>query len=214
MKGAIFDMDGTLFDTESIWQKYWNEAAIKRGIELPEDFKYEICGSTGDNMYNIIRKYYHTDDPYSIYDETFNNYEKEIITHIEMKEGVLEILNYLKDKGYKLAIASSSRSERIENNITKANIKDYFDTYVGGEEVEYGKPHPDIFLKASSKLGLDPKDCYVFEDAYNGVNAAHSTGCKVIMVPDLMEPNKEIKSKCTVYKSLLDVIKDMGTKDI
>ena len=212
MKGAIFDMDGTLFDTEAIWQKYWNEAAHKRGIILPEDFKYEICGSTGDNMYNILRKYYQTDDPYSIYDETFNSYEKEINTHIEMKEGVLEILNYLKDKGYELAIASSSRSERVENNINKANIKDYFDTYVGGEEVEYGKPHPDIFLKASEKLGLDPEECYVFEDAYNGVNAAYSAGCKVIMVPDLMEPNEEIKSKCTVYKSLLDVIKDMETK--
>ena len=209
MKGAIFDMDGLLFDTEAIWQKYWREAANKRGKELPESFKYEICGSTGENMYNILRKYYQTDDPYSIYDETFNKYEEEINTHIEIKEGVIEILEYLKEHGYKIAIASSSRSQRVENNITKANIKDYFDTYVGGEEVEYGKPHPDIFLKAARKLGVEPGECYVFEDAYNGVNAAYSAGCKVIMVPDLMEPDDDIRSKCAVYKSLLEVINDI-----
>ena len=209
MKGAIFDMDGLLFDTETIWHKYWTLAATDRDIELPESFKYEICGSNGEDMYNKIRKYYKTDDPYSLYDETHNNYENELKQHIEMKKGVIEILEYLKAHDYKIAIASSSDRERIISNITRTNIKDYFDELVGHEDVTLSKPNPEVFLKAANYLGFKPEECYVFEDAYNGIVAAYEAGCKAIMIPDIMAPNEEMKSKCTVYNSLLDVIKDI-----
>ena len=209
MKGAIFDMDGLLFDTETVWHKYWNLAAETRGIKLPEAFKYEICGSNGEDMYNKIRKFYQTDDPYSIYEETYSSYEKEISTHVELKEGVKEILEYLKEHNYKIAIASSSNKERIISNISRAGIDKYFDALIGHEDVTLSKPNPEVFLKASEALGLAPKECYVFEDAYNGILAAYGAGCKTIMIPDIMQPNEELKEKSTIYNSLLDVIKDI-----
>ncbi len=209
MKGAIFDMDGLLFDTEAVWQKYWKLAAKKRGIELPESFKYDICGTSGEDLYNVIRKYYQTDNPYLIYDETFISYEEELNNNVIIKKGVIEILEAFKNKGYKIAIASSSKKERILKNLNKTNTYEYFDALVSGEEVPIGKPNPEIFLKAANRLGLEPQECYVFEDAYNGVRASYEAGCKTIMIPDLMEPNEEIISKCKIYKSLLDFIEDI-----
>lgn len=209
MKGAIFDMDGLMFDTEAIWQKNWNALAKERGFELPDNFKYEICGSNGEKMYGILRKYFVNDDPKELYEECLSRLESDLEIDVPVKEGIKEILDYFKDNNYKIAVASSAKSIRINKNLEKTGLTDYFDAIIGGGDLSIGKPNPEIFIKAAEKIGLETKECYVFEDAYNGVMAGYNAGCKTIMIPDLMEPNEEIKKMCTVYPSLLTALEEI-----
>ncbi len=210
LKGAIFDHDGLMFDTEKVWQANWKLVADEMGITLPEEFKKEICGSSGQHMLDVIQKYYHVEDGTSIRNRVRQGVFDDEAKHIDMKEGLLDILEMFKRHDVKMAVASSSQKEMIVRNLKNANVEDYFEVVVSGQEVEHGKPSPDIFLLAAERLGLDAKDCYVFEDAYNGVQAGVASSAKTIMIPDLVQPNEEIRSMvadvCTTLKEAADKI--------
>ncbi len=210
LKGAIFDHDGLMFDTEKVWQANWKLVADEMGITLPEEFKKEICGSSGQHMLDVIQKYYHVEDGTSIRNRVRQGVFDDEAKHIDMKEGLLDILEMFKKHGVKMAVASSSQKEMIVRNLKNANVEDYFEVVVSGQEVEHGKPSPDIFLLAAERLGLDAKDCFVFEDAYNGVQAGVASSAKTIMIPDLVQPNEEIRSMvadvCTTLKEAADKI--------
>ena len=195
LKGAIFDHDGLMFDTEKIWQKIWNLVAREMGITLPDEFKKEICGSNGQHTLDVIQKYYHVEDGREIRDRVIESVaHDEIENPIEMKEGLLDILEMFQKHGVKMAVASSSPKEMILMNLKRSHLEKYFEVVVSGKDVKHGKPAPDIFLLAAEKLGIDPRECYVFEDAYNGVQAGVSAGAQTIMVPDLLQPNNEIRN--------------------
>ncbi len=194
LKGAIFDHDGLMFDTEKVWQANWKMVADEMNITLPEEFKKEICGSSGQHMLDVIQKYYHVEDGTSIRDRVRQGVFDDEAKHIDMKEGLLDILEMFKKHGVKMAVASSSQKEMIVRNLKNANVEDYFEVVVSGQEVEHGKPAPDIFLLAAERLELDATDCYVFEDAYNGVQAGVASKAKTIMIPDLVQPTDEIRS--------------------
>lgn len=210
LKGAIFDHDGLMFDTEKVWQANWKLVADEMDITLPEEFKKEICGSSGQHMLDVIQKYYHVEDGTSIRDRVRQGVFDDEAKHLDMKEGLLDILEMFKRHGIKMAVASSSQKEMIVRNLRNANVEDYFEVVVSGQEVEHGKPAPDIFLLAAERLGLDAKDCYVFEDAYNGVQAGAASKAKTIMIPDLVQPTEEIRSMvadvCTTLKEASDKI--------
>ena len=121
-------------------------------------------------------------------------------------------LEYLKQHAVRMAVASSAPMELIKSNLRLAGIADYFDAVVSGEQVEHGKPFPDIFLLAAQKLNLQAQDCYVFEDGINGVRAGIQAGCSTIMVPDLVPPTKELYEQCTgIYPSLHAVLHALQT---
>ncbi len=210
LKGAIFDHDGLMFDTEKVWQANWKLVADEMNITLPEEFKKEICGSSGQHMLDVIQKYYHVEDGTSIRDRVRQGVFDDEAKHLDMKEGLLDILEMFKKHDVKMAVASSSQKEMIVRNLRNANVEDYFEVVVSGQEVEHGKPAPDIFLLAAERLGLDAKDCYVFEDAYNGVQAGVASKAKTIMIPDLVQPTEEIRNMvadvCTTLKEASDKI--------
>ncbi len=215
LKGAIFDHDGLMFDTEKIWQANWKQVADEMGIVLPEEFKRDICGSSGQHMLDVIQKYYGVEDGTSIRDRVRQGVFDDEAKHIDMKEGLMDILEMFKKNGVKMAVASSSQKEMIVRNLKNANVEDYFEVVVSGQEVEHGKPAPDIFLLAAERLGLDPKDCYVFEDAFNGVKAGVASGAKTIMVPDLLQPTEEIRQEVTaVCKTLKEAAEQIETNVI
>ncbi len=127
---------------------------------------------------------------------------------VPLKEGTIEILEFLKADNAKVAIASSSRKQMIENHLSRHNMIGYFDEIVGGDMVEHSKPSPDIYLKACQVLGFDPSDCYAVEDSYNGLRAAYSAGLKPVMVPDMQPYNEEIaKIVFKKFDSLTDLRK-------
>lgn len=126
---------------------------------------------------------------------------------IDLKRGAKELLTYLKEKNYNIAIASSSTEERALNILKQHNIKEYFDKLVFGYEVEKGKPSPDIFLKACEKLGEIPQNCLVLEDSEMGILSAYSANIPVICIPDMKIPKKEFLDKTvSVLNSLDEVI--------
>ena len=112
---------------------------------------------------------------------------------ISPKPGLYELLSYLKDKGYRLAVASSTMREKVEKHLLEADVRQYFDVVIGGDMVERSKPEPDIYLRAASELGVSPDECYALEDSRNGLHSAHNAGCHVIHVPDLWQPDDEVK---------------------
>ncbi|MBR3349885.1 MAG: HAD family phosphatase [Solobacterium sp.] len=205
LKGAIFDMDGLMFDTEQIWQKNWNKTAAEMGISLPEEFKFNICGTSGKLMNSVIEKYYGVEDGAPIAAKVKQMVHDDLIDFTPEKPGIHEILEFFKEKGVRMAVASSSSEEVIRRNLKNTNTEDYIEAIVSGVGMTNGKPAPDIFLKAADMLGIDPKECYVFEDAFNGVTAGYNADCRTIMIPDMSQPTEEIRAMATggVYENLL-----------
>lgn len=192
--GAIFDMDGLLFDTEKVYQKIWFELARERGLELDSVFTRRISGTSGDVALRTISEFYHTDDPRSIQKACGERMYEAMQKDVPLKPGVFEILRYLRSQGVRTVVASGSSTEQIENNLRVAGMSVLFDAIVGGTELKYGKPAPNIFLYAAEKIQCDSHDCFVFEDSPNGIRAAQAAACHPVMVPDMTQPTEEIRA--------------------
>lgn len=204
-KGAIFDMDGLLFDTERLYRDSWVILAKEFGQVPDPAFPSAVCGSSGDLMLEFIRKYYPEIDAVAFREACIDRVHKCLKESVPEKPGIREILSYLKENGVKIAVASSSAMETIKSNLERTGILAYFDVMISGQNIKRGKPYPDIFELAAEKLGLKPEDCYVFEDGSNGIHAGAAAGCATVMIPDLTEPNEELRNLTTgVYDSLLE----------
>lgn len=210
-QGAIFDQDGLIFDTEKLYSLSWYEAGEEFGVFVPEEFTHAVSGSSGPGMMSIIRHYI----PAIPTPEEFWQRCKTICIekqnqNLPEKPGLHEILRFFKENGVKMAVASSSPKFQVEKNLVRAGVREYFDAVVSGEEVLHGKPAPDIFLLAAEKIGIDPKDCYVFEDSINGIRAGVAAGSASVMIPDITQPDEEIRSICAaVCGSLLEVVDEI-----
>ena len=209
-KGAIFDMDGVLFDTERLYQDIWHEIAKERQIELDSGFVKTISGTNGSKMLQVVEKYYQVPDGTVIVDVCMSRMKEKLSVHVPIKEGVFEILQFLKEKGIRTAVASSTNRKQIEQNLQMAGIRDYFAEIVSGSEVKNGKQAPDIFLRAAERIGCRPEECFAFEDSENGVRSGHAAGCVTIMIPDLIEPEAGICSYCfKICRNLKEVKKEI-----
>lgn len=202
-KGAIFDMDGLLFDTERLFRDSWVEMAKRFGQVPQPDFPAAVAGTSGAGMREVIRQYYPSVDPFAFQEGCVSHTADVLKEGIPEKAGMRKILDFFRAQGVKLAVASSSGREMILSNLQRANIAAYFDAVVSGEDVSRGKPEPDIFLLAAQRLGCTPESCYVFEDGINGVRAGIAAGCATVMIPDLFEPTEDILNSCAgIYPDL------------
>ncbi len=204
LKGAIFDQDGLLFDTEILFQQSWKEAGRRMGVEVPESYVQAVRGCGRERLREIIQTHFHVSDIPAYIRLAMDIVTKKQLESITEKPGLHELLELLKSRGIKMAVASSSTRFLIEHNLNATGIAGYFDAIVCGDDVQKGKPHPDIFLLAASKLNLSPRDCWVFEDAPSGIRAAHAAGCSPIMIPDRAAVPDEIRPLTAgIYPSLL-----------
>lgn len=212
-QGAIFDMDGLLFDTEVVYNQEWYKLAKVYKLTINPMMLDKLRGTSGKRMHQIIKSYWPHVDVEKLCKELFENAQQTMQTGVPMKPGVLEVLKYFKANAVKMAVASSAPFSLIMNNLNTADITIYFDAIISGQHVQQGKPAPDIFLLAASKLELLPEDCYVFEDGLHGVKAGICAGCFTIMIPDLVLPNEEVYESSTVIcSSLLEVLDALKQK--
>ena len=209
IKAVISDLDGLLIDSEIISYKIYKEILHQFGHSFSiEEYAKNFSGKTEvKNITNLIETY---SLPWTI-EMGLNNVSKIeskfISQGVDLKSGAKELLSYLKDKYFKIAIASSSTEDRALIILRQHNIIEYFDEFVFGNEVEKGKPNPDIFLRACDKLSEKPEKCLVLEDSEAGIQSAYSANIPVICIPDMKVPNKHyLNMTKAVLSSLEEVI--------
>ena len=193
IKGAIFDMDGLMLDTERLLMKFWIAAAREYGFDMKEENVLGIRSLAAKFAAPKLQSELGKDfDYYKVKKkriELMNAYVRE--HGVDKKPGLDKLLDHLKINGFKIAVATATDMERTKMYLTSVGVWDYFDAVVCGPMVENGKPEPDIYLKASECLGLKPQECIALEDSPNGIKSAHSAGCYPIMIPDLSQPDAE-----------------------
>lgn len=195
MKALVFDMDGVLFDTERLCMDSWIEIARRQGILGMEEV-FPLCiGLNNNDTKALVLDHYGKDFPFEEFiKETsawFHAYVEE--KGLPVKEGVRDILVYLKENGWKVGLASSTRYQSIVAHLERTGLSEYFSVIVAGDMVEHSKPQPDIYLMACKELGVEPAQAYAIEDSPNGIRAAYRAGMKPLMVPDMIVPDAEMK---------------------
>lgn len=195
-KAVIFDMDGVIFDTERMFVEIWRQLAEKYQMTHIEEILKSCLGVSAVETRAIFTKTY---GPSFAYDKFRKEAEQQFLQRITtegipLKAGVKALLDYLKQENYKMAVASSTITERVKKQLIQAEIAHYFQVILGGDKVAQGKPDPQIYQAACWELGVDPRETIAIEDSFNGVRSAYRAGLKTIMVPDLLQPNEEIAS--------------------
>jgi len=210
IKAVLFDMDGLMVDTESLATEAFIHSAKKQGYDMTKEETLMVLGFTTKSIYEFWENYFKNSDVSGkqLVDDHYKYIENVLFTTGPKKMPYIEeLLKYLKENNYKVAVASSSNMNHIINNMEKTGLKKYIDGFASGAEVKNGKPAPDVFLLAAERLGVEPKKCLVLEDSKAGVIAGSSAGAKVIMVPDMFKPDDECKEKAyKIVSNLGEVI--------
>ena len=205
IKLVIFDVDGTLVDSESVYVK----AALKNievnHYNIPMS---AIMGIIGQNRVAGRKLIESTQDDSFNYDKYIKDFEKirnQILENepYKLKKGALNILNYCKKHDIKMAIATSTARDKQTKVLTKLGIIDYFDYMVFGDEIKNSKPAPDIYLKVFEHYNYDKGEMIIYEDSKNGILSAHNAGIKVVYIKDIVDVEEEVTSLC--YKQVKDL---------
>lgn len=205
---CIFDMDGTLFDTEPISYTAWQAVCRPRGYEIPETLFRSVIGMDNRRIIQLFSEFFGKDFPYEeIWKEKTAYQLKYYHTHpVPCKPGLMQCLEFAKTQGIQCAVASSSPRSQIEYLLEKATIAPYFQIVQSGEDVVHGKPAPDIFLLVCQRAGIAPENALVLEDSQNGILAADAAHIPSIWIPDLVQIAPEVQQKAwRICHSLADV---------
>ena len=209
IKAVVFDMDGVIFDTETLYQKCWLSEAPKYNIDNVEKLFLKMMGLSNSNIEKLFKSVYGEDFPCAEYRADVRSKINELIEKdgLTMKKGVLEILSFLKEEGYPVALATSTSRPSVESHLKRSGIKQYFDYIITGDEVKNSKPSPEIYINACRGLGVSTENAIAVEDSFNGIRSAFSAGMLPVMVPDTVMPDEEITT--LLYKkfdNLLELV--------
>ena len=195
IKGVIFDMDGTMFDTEPISAFCWKKAGEQTGYAVTDALVNSFLGKNMGAIAELLKQEFGQElDCNVIIDARQHCYKEYILEHgAPHKEGLVVLLNYLKEQGIPAAVSTSTDRKTAEMVIKRAGVYEYFNAFVYGDMVEKSKPAPDIFWMAAERIGVRPEECLVVEDSPAGVLAGKAAGGKTVFIPDRMLLTEEIK---------------------
>lgn len=205
-KRVIFDMDGLIFDSERSFMRNLELAMKEYGYKLRTDVYLSMLGSNAARCKEIMKKHYGNEYPYEeISKKARERFNSDLKKNLVVKDGIKELLIYLRDNNIKASVASSTLTVHVKRYLRESGLIQYFDTVIGGDMVEKSKPEPDIFLKALS--GEKPQNGLVLEDSKNGILSAHNGNIPVICIPDMATHDEYVLSLCdAVVKNAFDVI--------
>lgn len=216
VSGIIFDMDGVLIDSERQSNEGWLWAAGQLEVDMPmwliDSFKgapAELCCKFFDDYYKGVIDYWEAKEL-----RTQHVYKIRETEGIPVKKGVKDIFEYIRNNGLKCAVATSTRRESAEKTLHEIGVWDYLDAVVYGDEVEHGKPEPDIFLRAAKAIGISPSEAVVVEDSINGIKAGYAAGMRVVHIPDTIAIDDDIRKLtymvCDDLNGLIDVVESIN----
>ena len=208
---VIFDLDGTLIDTEKLYRKYWPMALADYGYKLSDERALMLRSLGRPYAPAQFKEWYGEDFDYNLVRKRRKEYVEGYIEKngVELRPGVKEILEYLKDKKITVAIATATDYERTVKYLNMTGIRNYFEHIICATMVEHGKPAPDIYEYACTKLNANPSDCFAVEDAPNGVKSAHAAGLNVIFVADQAPADDSIKDMLYADLPIISDIKNI-----
>lgn len=201
MFSVIFDMDGTLLDTQRICIPAWDYAGELQGFKNIGKHIPNVCGMNQNGWSQYLKNNFEGLDL-----EVFIQNARQYILDngkVEYKKGAKELITFLKQNNIKIGIASGSSRNSVEHHLNEVNASDIFDATVAGNEIDNGKPAPDIFLLTAEKMGVNPQDCFIFEDSENGIKAGYAAGMKCIGIPDIVDFSDATKK--IMFKQLEDL---------
>ena len=208
IKAIIFDMDGILIDTERISFNAFKSVLKEYDYEMSEKFYLTMIGRNVKSIEQVMKAEYGQDFPF---DEVYKKKVHLCVSTIDrdgviIKKGVHELIDYLNENNYKIAVATSTRKERAHKLLADIGIKEKVNYIICGDQVENSKPDPEIFLKAAEKLGVVPEECIVVEDSAAGIKGAYDGKMLGFHVEDLKAPDEDIlKYAYKTFKNLDEI---------
>jgi beta-phosphoglucomutase family hydrolase len=194
-RAVICDMDGLLLDTEKVARTAWQQGARDYGFDLSDEFFAETIGLPREGMKEKLFDVFGPSFPHDPVRANRTEYfQQHLKKHgVPVKEGAPELLAMLKQLRVPCALATSTHLPIAAGELKEVGLLDYFQALVGGDQIQNGKPAPEIFLKAAAQLGIPPEACIVLEDSNAGIEAAAAAGMTAIMIPDLAPPTEKAK---------------------
>ncbi|MBM7710130.1 HAD family hydrolase [Enterococcus lemanii] len=205
IKLLIFDMDGLMFETGRLAYRSYIESAKLHNYEVNPNVYYYLTGRTEPDIQRAMQEIYGEDAPVKKWRETTNAYRKKFLEEeqrVYKKKGLMELLDFAKEKRLKVALASSSSKSVINHYLSIEGLHDRIDFIVAGDEVTFGKPNPEIFLKACIKAQVNPEEAVVLEDSRAGITAAKKAGIRTFFIEDDITDLPDVKGEHCLLKDL------------
>ena len=192
-KAIIFDMDGLMIDTERMALKAWQLAGADFGFPISDDIFITMVGRNRHDSDCILVEIFGSDFPIDAVRKRRRTYVDGWIDEgkLAVKSGLLELLGFLDEISMPKAVATSTEYERAIHKLSLTNLLDHFPIVIAGDQIEKGKPAPDIFLAAAARLDILPERCLVLEDSDAGIQAAYNAGMTPVMIPDMKPPSEK-----------------------
>lgn len=196
-RAVVFDMDGLMLDTERLALRCWSIAIERLGLEFDAALMPAMIGRNSRDSRALVLSRHGDDYPIDRLMQASQETYDAIVQRdgVAVKPGLVALLDWLEAKRIPRVVATSTRRARAEAKLAQAGLLARFAALVGGDEVERGKPAPDIFLAAAARVGVAPAECIVLEDSEPGVRGALSAGMTPIMVPDVLAPSAELLAR-------------------
>ncbi|WP_268934716.1 HAD family hydrolase [Sphingobium sp. CAP-1] len=207
IRAVIFDMDGTLLETEAVHRNAFAQTALALGWPMADALLLSMVGIHRDENERMLGRHLGPDFPLArFFADSDALFEAAVDAGIPLRPGAELLLEHLARAGIPMALATSTAAPFAQERLAKAGLLAYFDVIVTRSDVDRPKPHPEPYLLAARRLGVDPADCVAVEDSHAGVRSAVAAGIATVMVPDLLPPTEELVLACArILPSLTDL---------